>query len=253
MSTWQAGDGPALVALSGPPVGALLFRHLARPISEAGRRLIAPELFHPPGESSVDALAERLAPVVPRGAVLLAHGLALPLAMAVAERVPVAGLVISNGPLEQMDPVSRAMSRLASYAPGGVERLLRPGRFLPLIASSAALRRTVTNPYALDRDTVAMLSLPLISTAEHRRAVVQYLASIGRMRAPWRVPDVPVLLVWGVADLLHPLPSDPDRLIRGARSIDAVSLAGARLFALEERPWEFARAILEWWPAPQGE
>jgi pimeloyl-ACP methyl ester carboxylesterase len=243
---WRAGEGPPVVCIAGPPTSSLLFRHLAKPVAAAGRSLVLPELFHPaPPSGRMQDLADRLAPLVGPEALLVAHGLALPLGFEIARRVRPQGLVLLDGPLEKHDPVAAAATRLASAAPGLMKLALKPGIALKALASSAALRRAVVNPYVMDRDIVAMLSAPLLATAGHRRAVVEYLASIRDIHPPWSAGGTPVLLLWSASDLLHPLPGEPRSLVAGSE-VSAISLPGARFLNVEERPWEVADALLGW-------
>lgn len=243
---WRAGEGPAIVGLAGPPTSALLFRHLARPIADAGRSLVLPELFDPaPARADVGALADRVAPFVAPDTILLAHGLALPVALEVARRRRVAGVALLDGPLERLDPVAAAMARWSANVPSLARQLLRPSLIVPLLSSSAALRRAVVNPYVMDRDIVVLLSAPLIATPDRRAAVVQYLASLAEIERPWPNPGAPVLLVWSASNLLYPLPADPAGLLSGA-DVTAVSMPGARFFDVEERPWEVADALIGW-------
>jgi pimeloyl-ACP methyl ester carboxylesterase len=243
---WRAGEGPPVVCVAGPPTSSLLFRHLAKPVVAAGRSLVLPELFHPaPPSGRLADLADRIAPLVGPDALLVAHGLALPLGFEIARRVRPEGLVVLDGPLEKHDPIAAAVTKLAAAAPGVLKQALRPEIALKLLASSAALRRTVVNPYVMDRDIVAMLSAPLLATPEHRRAVVEYLASIRDIRPPWSAGGTPVLLLWSASDLLHPLPGEPRSTVTGSE-VTAISLPGARFFNVEERPWEVADALLGW-------
>lgn len=237
----------SVVALAGPPGSALLFRHLARPLAEAGVRLSAPELFHPaPAAGSVDALVERLVPLVPAGAVLMSHGSALPVAIELARRCAVRGLVILDGPLEGLDPVSTVFTALARTSSRGMARTVLDERvWSRLMASSLALRRLVVNPYVMDRDIVAMLGAPLTATLQHRQAVAQYLAELSALRPPWPDPGVPVLLVWGASNDIYPLPADPSASLSGA-PIETASVAGGKHFHIEERPWACAEHVVRW-------
>jgi hypothetical protein len=243
---WRTGRGPAWVGLAGPPASALLFRHLAAPVVAAGYSLVLPELFHPaPPDGRVETVAARLAEAVPGGALLLAHGLALPAALGLLARVPFAGLVVISGPTDVLDPVTRAVGGIARHAPRILAWLLRPGLAIPALASSAGLRRTVTNPYAMDRDTVAMLSAPTLATPEHRRVLAEYLGDVASGR--WRVPSprLPVLEIRSASDLLYPaMPGFVADVSDPGTEHDV--LEEGRFYALEERPWAVAEAVLRW-------
>ncbi len=250
---WTAGRGPAWVGLAGPPTSSLLFRHLARPVIEAGCSLVLPELFDPPAEDGrISALVARLSPVVPEGALLLSHGLALPLARALAlARSDLAGLVVISGPLRRLDPLSRALGQVARRVPALARQLLRPGLAVPALASSAGLRRAVVNPYVMDRDIVAMLSAPLLASASHRRYVAQYLADLASWNARASGSSHRELWLWSALDRLYP---PPDLLSRwpGEGEVQTRVMDGARFMAVEEKPWDVARLVVEWARPPHG-
>ncbi len=199
-------------------------------------------------EAAAEGL-ERSLRARPRGVV--AHGLAVPAAIAAASRVDLPWLLLSNGPLTKLDPAHGALAGLSSL-PGGGEALsrtlLRPGPWVSLLASSLALRRTVVNPYAMDRDIVDALSGSLVATAEGRRAIAGYWASL---RGP--LPDAasvrsPLALAWADEDALHPA--------SGASALEArrpgtlhVRVPGARWMWPEERPWVLADVLEAFPPA----
>jgi hypothetical protein len=252
-SIWRAGTGPRVLGIAGPPTSALLYRHLARPIVAGGRSLVLPELFHPaPPSASLRDVVARLVPLVEPDTVVVAHGLGLPVGIALAAKARPRGLVLLDGPLQGFDPVTRAALSVAKGAPALLRGLLRPRIAVPALSSSAAFRRTVVNPYVMDRDIVAMLTAPLLATRDHRRAVAEFLASIADLRPPWDAGGVPALLLWSASDLLYPLPDDPAALLPGSE-VRAISLPGARFLNVEERPWEIADALLAWAGAVPGE
>jgi pimeloyl-ACP methyl ester carboxylesterase len=223
-----------------------LFRHLAAPIARSGRSLVLPELFHPvPLRCDPRGLAERLAPVVPPDATILVHGLALPVGLALVGLGRGASLVLLDGPLEGLDPVTSAVATLARRAPGVVRGLLHPTLLVRLLSSSLALRRTVVNPYVMDRDIVALLFGPVVATSAHRRAVTEYLGQIMDMTAPWANPGVPVALLWSSSNRPYPIPRHASRSLGGA-SVRVIVQPGTRYFNVEERPWEVAEALLAW-------
>jgi pimeloyl-ACP methyl ester carboxylesterase len=244
---WRGrGDLPPILAIAGPPTSGLLFRHLETPLAKAGRPLWIVEPFHPaPPSGRLPDLADRIAAITPKDAVVVGHGLGVPLAIEVAARARPRGLCLLDGPIERMDPVSSAMVRVARVVPGVVAAALRPGPALTLFASSIGLRRAVNNPYAMDRDTVAMLLLPVLVTPAHRRAVSEYLGSLPTTPAPHPLGGTPVLLAWGSSDLLYPVPGEPSRWFPGS-PVQAITFLGGRYLNVEERPWEVAEAILGW-------
>jgi len=244
---WRGGDGHPVVCLAGPPVSALLYRHLLGPLGRAGFSLIMPDLFHPPeADCSIEGIVDRLSTLIPPDAIVVSHGLALPIAMGLSRAASIQGLVVLDGPLERLDFISNQVCRLAQRMPFMLKHVLfRPSIFVPLLASSVALRRAVINPYVMDRDIVAMLVAPNIATAEHREKMAEYMASIRTIGGKWPDPGVPVLMLWGASNPLYPPPDSPSGALSGA-DVEAKALAGATLFHIEEQPWKVADAVVDW-------
>jgi hypothetical protein len=235
-----------VVAVAGPPTSGLIFRQLRQPLARAGYGLRILEPFHPPPPSGhLDALADRLAPAIDASSIVLGHGLGNPLAIALAARRRPAALCLLNGAVERLDPVSRAVVRWAAIVPWVTRAASHPRIAIGALASSAGLRRAVVNPYAMDRDTVAMLSMPLLTTRAHRRATTEYLGSLSTNLHPTPLGGVPVVLIWGTSDLLYPIPRDPSRWFPGSE-VTAVSQPGGRFLAIEERPWEVSDLLVGW-------
>lgn len=196
---------------------------------------------------TVDGQADHLAALAaecPRAPVLVAHGLACPAAMRAASAVPGCRLVLCNGPLVHLDPVTRALAR-AARVPGLLPALLlRPPVILGWLSSSLGLRRAVRNPYVMDRDTVVAVCGPLFATPERRRAVAAYLGSL-----PAAVRSTPVLadevtLLWGDEDVLYP-PWQLDDARAVLPSLRHVAVPGGRSLHPVERPWLVADAIAD--------
>ncbi len=232
--------------LAGPPFGAELFR-AALPRLRASRAdvgVVALSVVE--AGAGWQASAERLAAQVSEGDVVVAHGLAVPVAIAMdglarALGAPLGAIALVNGPLERLDPVASAVVRLAHW-PGAAHTLFRAAPWLAWLRSSAGLRRAVNNPYAMDRDTVAALCGPLVADAARRAALVAWLRSL---RAPWPSAATitsPLTLLWGDNDDLHPL-GEADAI--GAKRPPGVLRVapGGRFVWPEELPWAFADAV----------
>jgi len=249
---WRAGDGPALVCLSGPPVSALVFRHLVRPVVDSGRALVLPELLHPPPDRvGIPELARGIAPLLDDRAVLLSHGLAHPVALELAAHTPAAGVALMNGPLPGVGS-SVVRSALAAWSLGPARSRL-PARWLfGLQASSAFLRRTVSDPHVMDRDIVAMLCAPSLATPRHRRVTGEYLRLMSNMRCPDLPAGLPVALLWSTGDPAHPLPRTSDLPPQLARA-KLMIMEGARYYAIEHQPWRVGERVLHWWAEVAGD
>lgn len=234
-------DQPSFRLLAGPPAGPALWRSIAPRLVASGASVDTPDLLDPDAatfDAAVDALVRRPAHA---DTWLVAHGLAVPVAVAAASARAPRGLVLLNGPLRTLDPVTRAVATLARARV--LRPLLTPRVWLPLLASSAALRRTVNNPYAMDRDTVATICGPLVADRDHRRALATFLSSIPSALPDPRLLTCPVSLLWGDEDVLHPLREADwlDAALGGGRTR---TLPGGRFFFPEEQPWAVADALL---------
>lgn len=229
-----------LLLLAGPPATGLLWREVINRLGGGeARGVLDPE--HPTWESKGAALAAEPGFA---GRVVVAHGLAVPVAVAAALRVPPRILILSNGPLRRLDPATRAIAAVAASPAGALLEHIafRPQLLVPVLASSAVLRRSVVNPYVMDRDTVAMLCGPLVQAPEDRRALRLFMKSLVTGLPDAGLLTCPVFLIWGDSDPLNPA-SEADWLdarLGGRRRVD---VAGGRLFHPEERPWAIADAI----------
>jgi hypothetical protein len=236
---------PALWLFAGPPFAGTQYREVVtrlRELRPTGRvECVAVSEAGAGWEDSAASLAVRVA----EGDILFAHGLAVPVACGVAAARGLGALVLSNGPLRALDPVSSAVVALAR-APGFGALAFRRRPWLTWLASSGGLRRAVNNPYAMDRDTVATVCGPLVHSGEASGALRRWLSSLDR---GWPDPaqlEVPLRLLWGDNDRLHPL-SEADRVdaIRGGGCI--VVQPGGRFAWPEEMPWALADHLLAAW------
>lgn len=240
--------------LAGPPFGPGLFR-AALPRLSASRPDVCVEalaVVEAAGGGGWRASAAALAARVGTGDVVVAHGLAVPVAIAIdglaRERgVSLAAVALLNGPLERLDPVSAWVVQLA-HLPGAAHTLFQAAPWLAWLRSSAGLRRAVNNPYAMDRDTVAALCGPLVADSARRVALVAWLRSL---RTPWpsaSTVTAPLTLLWGDNDDLHPLGEGDAIGAKRASGLMRVA-PGGRFAWPEELPWALADAVASLVPA----
>ena len=234
--------------LAAPPFGVDLYRGV-RPRLAATRPDLAVEVVSVVEAAGGGGWAQSAAHLADRcvgGDVVAAHGLAVPVGIALdaalaAKGASLGALVLVNGPLAQLDGLAQALVRLARV-PGAARSAFLPRPWLGWLRSSAGLRRAVNNPYAMDRDTIAALCGPLVADAPRRAALVTWLTSLGE---PW--PDAagvtaPLTLLWGDNDVLHPLGQVDS--ISGIRGKGQIRLApGGRFAWPEEMPWHFADVV----------
>ena len=111
------------------------------------------------------------------------------------------------------------------------------------MASSAAFRRLVINPYVMNRSTLDDLTKDLLADANYRKHVSKYLTSLENwtLRSP---SNTDVYGIWGDHDLLFPMTQ-----IEGVRaqfptlSEQTVTIPGGAHFHPIERPWSIADSI----------
>lgn len=235
-----------ILLVAGPPASAALWKDVVPRFAYHGHRAQTLELWDPiPTDPTVTGLAKTVADAVQAAGddvVLIAHGTAVPVARAAADRSPPRALVLCNGPIDQLDAVTAGVAR----APAGLaSALLRPAVWNRWLASSAGLRRTVVNPYVMDRDTVVALTAPYTGSAAGRRAVAAFLADL-RTAADRTGPDsVPTALVWGTDDPLYP-PGVIDTARTRIPGLEVLEVPGGQHFHPLERPWWLADAVAEW-------
>jgi hypothetical protein len=166
---------------------------------------------------------------------LIAHGLAVPAAIAAATETPPALLVLSDGPVTRIDPVTRLLATSGPW----LHVLLRPPIWERWLWSSAGLRRVVANPYVMDRDTVVALAHPLVAEQRGRASVRSYVRALAD-----GLPDPALLrgrtrVVWGTEDILYPS-SEADYLDGLGGGDRFTSVPGGRWMHPVERPWFLA-------------
>ena len=242
----MSSSPPHALLLAAPPTGPAAWQEVSRRLTHHGWTSKAVDLFDDPGSAAVSsggthALVEHLLPDA-TGAVVVGHGLAVPLALRIAHRTPVAAVVLSNGPLAHIDPLTRLGAKAARHLPALLAAALRPMALRHLLASSAGMRRLVVNPYVMDRDMVVRITEGWTADPTRRRAVARWLSELPGEAACTDAPDVPVLLAWADEDILYPahvadsatawMPDSIHHRIPGARHLHPI-----------ERPWELADIV----------
>jgi hypothetical protein len=232
---------PHVLLVTGPPFGASFFRAVRARLGDAEAvELCDAAAPHDGWHERGAALARRLAE---RPTVLVAHGLAVPAAVHAALLVQPQALVLVNGPITRVDPVTRGLARAAALSPGvAATTWLRPAPFLRWLRSSLGLRRAVVNPYVMDRDTVVALCGPPLRSTASRRAVASYLRSLAGDLPDPRSLSCPVVLAWGDDDPLYPM-SEADFLVSSNARASCRTVPGGRFGHPEERAWALADMV----------
>ncbi|MFT5683356.1 MAG: pimeloyl-ACP methyl ester carboxylesterase [Myxococcota bacterium] len=229
-----------IVLVTGPPFSGVLWEQVCKRLESHQLPTVVVDLLDPVGDGTLAEAASRIrdaldAQVEP---LLVAHGTAIPAALLAAQQSPPAGLVLTNGALNKLDPALRAISRLPAAA-------LHPRLWLRYLASSAALRRVVVNPYVMDRDTVVAVCEPGIRSAAQRRAQIKFLRAVAKGAGSAPAFSGPTLMLWGDEDHLYPI-GITDSARTDFPQMREVSVPGGRHLHPIERPWYMADEIRNW-------
>ena len=224
-----------VILVSGPPFDTALWTQVAKRFEHHGAQARCWPMFH--GSSGeFDAEVGRLATFLSNldgPTVLVGHGLANPLVTAAAHSAPLAGLVVSNGPLTGPDRLTRA-TKLIARAPDALA--------LPFLRSSLGLRRMVVNPYVMDHDTTVAVCGPILANSDRRSQMRQFVNSLRWMPPP---EGVNTLVCQGDSDPLSCCINNPfSEKFPTMTTINSVP--GGRPLHPIERPWEIADRVTEW-------
>jgi len=169
---------------------------------------------------------------------IVAHGLAVPLALQLTTMYPLEQVILSNGPLNP-NSVLQFLSRCPSVV---LRQLLRPTISIPFCASSIAFRRLVVNPYVMERDTIVSLCSENLSSRKYRNNTVEYLHSVQNFQPQHRNNNAHYVFLWGDADRLFPATTINTISLKKSTS-ETIFIAGGEHFHPIERPWAIADHI----------
>lgn len=232
--------GQPILLVTGPPAGRWIFEAVQERM--APLRTVAVDLV-PAGDEAAaapDLVAALTAVVRASGArALCAHGLAVPIALGLSTAdLPL--LVVTNGPISELDPISRALSHL----PRSVLRsLFRPPLLQRWLRSSMGLRRLVANPYVMDHDTVVALSEVWVKGERERDAAARWLIGLRSLPPVSLRTGGQIAAIWGDSDPLFPM-RGLDALRAYAPELRVIVVPGGRTFHPVERPWAIADALV---------
>jgi len=175
---------------------------------------------------------------------VVAHGLSVPVAIEACHIVGNCKLIVSNGLLTpKVGFIRWILPRLQQLPCTLTRQLLRPSLSLPILASSAAFRRLVINPYVMDRNTLTELTEEVLSNLNYRKNVGSYISSLEnwKIRAP---AETSVFAIWGDHDLLFPIEQlDATQHLFKIPNRHIHRIEGGAHFHPIERPWTIADII----------
>jgi len=223
--------------LAGPPFGPRLYDGVCQRLEQCGLNSCTIDPFSEC--DNTDEMIRWMEQRIKPGDALVAHGTAVPLAVAVTQNKQIETLFLSNGPIKKPDPILN----LYGKTPVSLRKaLLNPFCSIPALKSSAGLRRLVVNPYVMDRDTIVRVCEPLIKSKNHRRRYAEYIGKIDRM-TPLAQPGAnKICLIWGDSDLLYPT-HHASSVLSGWKNTIAVEIEGAKHLHPIESPWAMADII----------
>ena len=166
--------------------------------------------------------------------ILVAHGLGIPLALQYAAENPIRRLILSNGPVEKLDPISASFAKLPSL----LQKIyLHPKICFRYFQSSLGMRRAVVNPYVMDKEVVASTCAPL-KKSRTRSHMIQYLKELSSFSPPTSISSS-MMAIWGDHDLLYPISVSMDIQNRYPQTT-RLDIEGGKLLHPIERPWAIA-------------
>ena len=175
---------------------------------------------------------------------VVAHGLSVPVAIEACHIVGNRRLIVSNGLLTaKVGFIRWILPRLQQLPCTLTRQLLRPSLSLPILASSAAFRRLVINPYVMDRNTLTQLTEEILSNPNYRKNIGSYISSLEtwKVRAP---TETSVFAIWGDHDLLFPIEQlDATQQLLKIPNRNIHRIEGGAHFHPIERPWSIADII----------
>ena len=131
--------------IAGPPFDASLWSDVSKRLEMHGYTSEFVPLLSD-GDGSIQSESRRIANYIEKSAepvILVAQGSALPAVMAAATLTKPAGIVLTNGVLGRIDPMTRALCGAAQMPHLVFDQMSSPQFVLRWLRSSAGLRRTV--------------------------------------------------------------------------------------------------------------
>ncbi len=178
---------------------------------------------------------------------LLAHDSGGFIARLVAadDRARVRGLVLGNTEVPGHTPWLLIMYALLAKLPGGTRLIRTLLRSRTIRGSGLGFKGCFEDPTYLDGEFHELFVAPLLSSSRVAEGQMQLLktidaAAVERLAALHARIHAPVQLVWGTEDPFFPIAKARAMLAQFAGRARLDEIAGARLFAHEDRAADFA-------------
>ena len=190
-------------------------------------------------EASLNQAKQNICSMVKKEDAIATHGLLLPFLLWALGDHPVHRIILSNGPFDQLDPLSSFARKIPSKI---LPWYLHPLISMPFFRSSIGMRRLVINPYVMDKEMVAQSCAPLKKHAS-RKSFSKHLMEIPNLQLPEKI-ESPGLVLWGDQDILYPI-SIATKICARYPSFTRKDIRGGACLHPLERPWAMADLIHE--------
>ena len=223
----------SILLLNGPPFSSLFWEKVQERLSKREQNSFCVNWIEYSGK--IDKLMPFLLKTCKQNncTQVVAHGLAVPLALELAQMKPELKITVSNGPTDHHRMFS-LLSKLPKIA-------LHPSLALPSLASSLAFRRLVINPYVMNRDTIALLSKDILDNPKIRKHIHEYWKELQNWKSPSNLTSQEISLIWGTEDILFPIPKPEQMSFKSSLQL----IHGGAHFHPIERPWTIADQIIK--------
>ncbi len=221
----------SILLLNGPPFSPLFWKKVQGRLSEHGISSSSINWLEYSG--SFEQLETFLQTRIEQTDIntVVAHGLAVPLALQLCSKTAGIHFILCNGPLD-----THKITSLLRTVPS---LFFHPRVSLPFLASSVAFRRLVINPYVMNRDMIATLSKEILDNSTTRKNIYKYFKELQVWKQPKNLTGQEVSLIWGDSDFLFPAPKENLFL----KNSPPILIPGGAHFHPIERPWALADQI----------
>ena len=204
--------------------------------------------LHPTNSISAKHEGEKSEKSEKKQHIIVAHGMSIPFVSQISQKSVLyhddidVSFVLSNGPLLDMDVVSKTFKKLPNLA----QRLCISSPFMmPFLASSLAFRRLVVNPYVMNSDMIVALCSNVFSDSKKTQKCIDYIDTFHDLFPLEFSPICPILACWGTLDVRYPLTMLTSFEMH-YKNMERSDIEGGQHFHPIERPWEISDLITAW-------
>ena len=189
--------------------------------------------------SSLQQAKQNLCSMLQKDDCVATHGLLLPFVLWAIGDQQVQRIIVSNGPFDQLDPISSFAQKIPSKL---FSWYMHPLLSLRIFRSSFGMRRLVVNPYVMDAEMVEKSCAPLKDRTA-RKSLATHIKEVPNLPLPQTIQS-PGLVLWGDQDILYPI-SIATKICARYPSFDRKDIRGGAFLHPLERPWAMADLMHE--------